>query len=131
MVRGCQAPHTSPPPAQAPGLPSTLHTAARAGRMAHGSAPGKKPPAEEEFEDFQTEGAPCSLHRLGCPQPRAGLSVVPAAEWTAEQVDPKNPALWASDWDDDTVADEFCAELRKVLEAKPPAPAKEAGQQAS
>ena len=70
VVRGFRAPHTPPPPAQVPGLPSTLQPAARAGRMAHGSAPAKKPPAEEEFEDFQTEGAPCSLHRLQGPQPR-------------------------------------------------------------
>ncbi len=37
------------------------------------------------------------------------------AEWTKEQQDDEDKRLWAEDWDDDDVDDEFARQLRSEL----------------
>lgn len=38
-----------------------------------------------------------------------------SAEWNKEQVDDEDKRLWAEDWDDDDVDDEFAKQLRSEL----------------
>jgi aminoglycoside phosphotransferase (APT) family kinase protein len=42
------------------------------------------------------------------------------ANWTASEEDASDIAQWQENWDDDTVDEDFCALLRKELEATAP-----------
>jgi hypothetical protein len=47
-----------------------------------------------------------------------GHQLMVYADWTVQQEDPQNIALWESDWDDDTLRDKFAEELKAQLAAQ-------------
>jgi hypothetical protein len=40
------------------------------------------------------------------------------ADWTVQQEDPKNTALWERDWDDEGLQEKFAEELKAQLAAQ-------------
>ena len=94
---------------------------------------------DDEFEEFSQEGATLRAIMARCIDDAHIVGVLHAvaaarckascwpADWTAQQEDPNNTALWEVDWDTDALDDKFSKDLREELTK--PAPVQQQQQQ--
>lgn len=86
--------------------------------MAQPQQENKPAVEDDEFEEFSMDGkCLCSVFcasecNIVKPQSQEAPNL---ADWTEQQEDAQNAALWEVDWDDDGLDDEFSRSLREQL----------------